>query len=60
MEDDDILRFEKAMKLLSGRDSVLIKVDERTKVAQVRPARDKPYSNQTVFFLFIPFFHCVF
>ena len=33
---EEVKRFQKAMKLLSAENSVLIKVDERTKIAKVR------------------------
>ena len=38
-KEADIKRFQKAMKSLSAENSVLIKVDERTKVAKVRQIR---------------------
>lgn len=44
-EEADIVRFQKAMKHFSGVNSVLIKVDERTKVAEVRLTDEKQFST---------------
>jgi hypothetical protein len=48
-DEVDVARFQKAMKHLSGVNSVLIKVDEMTKIAEVRSTDENEIRNLTVF-----------
>lgn len=48
-DEADVARFQKSMKHLSGVNSILIKVDEMTKIAEVRLTYEKTIHNLTVF-----------